>query len=83
LSTLVREREREQDRYQATLHGFNVPDEELTEIGQNPEHGQAPEAIPEPPPTPTRAWLRGQELAKQRNQRAVDAARQRAEDRQR
>lgn len=83
MSTLVRERERERDRYQATLHGFQVPDEELIETTANPEHGQAAEAIPEPVPTPTRAWLRGEELAKQRKQRAIEEARRRAEERRR
>jgi hypothetical protein len=78
LSTLIRETETERDRYQATLHGFQPPQDELIQPG-DPENGVAAEAIPEPPPTPTRAWLRGQQLAKERKARAAAIARNRDE----
>jgi hypothetical protein len=78
LTLLISKAQQETDRFQATLHGFEVPKDELTDVPDS-ENGVSAEAIPEPPPTPTRAWLRGQQLAKERAQRAADIARSRAD----
>jgi hypothetical protein len=75
LIALVERTDTDSDRFQATLHGYQLPDEDgAPAAGQD---GVSPDAIPEPPPTPTRAWIRGEQLAKERKEREAMAAAER------
>jgi hypothetical protein len=57
-----------EDRFRAKLAGYDVPDPELEAVirEQQRSGGHSPDAVPEPPPTPTPAWKRALEMNAER-----------------